>query len=181
VVAVIKPNKANVDITTYYLSKHTASLMIDLVKPYLDKNTLATVTYLANYYINDDEAALVKNLYSEIKPNIITLAFLTAKPLDPVEIVQRYQNNTLWEMDLGAVISMDSAYPGFILGPVADRAISSQGYPKVAFGNTSAYKYAPAVNGRTLNIYFNVTGNHLNLAGSVKDAYAQALLSGIAS
>jgi hypothetical protein len=48
------------------------------------------------------------------------------------------------------------------------------------FGNTSAYKYTTAVNGRTLNIYFKVTGNHLNLAGSIKDAYAQVLLSGLA-
>jgi hypothetical protein len=55
----------------------------------------------------------------------------------------------------------------------------SRKHPKVTFGNTSAYKYATTVNGRTLNIYFNVTGNHLNLAGSVKDAYAQALLSGL--
>jgi hypothetical protein len=68
-----------------------------------------------------------------------------------------------------------------MLGLVAERSISAPGYPRVVFGITSACKYATSVNGRTLVRGFNVTGHHLNLPGSVKDAYPQALLSGIAT
>ncbi len=140
------------------------STAVNFVKQYLDQNTANTIN----------------SIFSNAKPRIITLGIFGSQPLNLADISQRISNNSIWDMDLGAVVSMDSVYPGFIFSPIASRAISGQGFPEVKVGNVTAYKDSVNVgNGRTVPIYLNISGNHVYATASGNDSYAQTLLTNI--
>jgi hypothetical protein len=135
---------------------------------------------LAKRYLDEGTAKTIESVYSYAKPRIITVGVFGSQPIDPIAMMPRIANNTIWETDLGVVLSMDSVYPGFIFEPIASRFISSQGYPEVKVGNFTAYKNSINLgNGKQIPIYVNISGNHIYGTASGKESYAQTLLTSI--
>ena len=82
---------------------------------------------LAKKYLNQNTASTLESLYSSAKPEIIALGVFSSQPIDLADTVQRISDNTVWDRDLGIVVSIASAYPGIIFSPIASQYIKSQG------------------------------------------------------
>jgi hypothetical protein len=135
---------------------------VNMVKQYVDQNTASTID----------------SIFSNAKPRTIALAVLSSQPVDLADMAQRISNNTIWDVDLGVALSMDSVFPGIVFSPIVSRVISNQGFPEVKVGDVIAYKDSVDIgSGRSISIYLNVSGNHVFVTASGKDSYAQTLLT----
>lgn len=139
-----------------------------------------TAVNFVKQFLNQDAANTINNIFNNAKPSIIVLGIFGSQPLNLSDLAQRISNDTVWDIDVGVVASMDSIYPGIIFSPIANNFLSSQGFPKVTIGNLTAYKDSAGIgSGKTIPIYLNVSGNHVYAAASGNDSYAQTLLSKI--
>ena len=137
---------------------------LDMAKKYLDKYTANTI----------------ESIVSSAKPKTLVLGVYSPKPLEVADMAQRIRNNTVWDLDLGAVVCMDSEYPGFMFNSIANNILKSQNLPEVQVGKLNAYKESLDLgNGKTIPIYLNLSGNHVYAAASGQDSYAQTLLTSI--
>ena len=137
---------------------------VNLVKQYLDQNTANTIN----------------SVFSYAKPEIIALGVFGSQPLNLADLSQQVANNTIWNSDLGVVVAIDSAYPGFIFSPIANHVIANQGFSQVTIGNLSAFKDSVSLgNGTTIPVYLNINGNQVYATASGNDAYAQTLMTSI--
>ena len=135
---------------------------------------------LLKQYVDQNTASTIESIFSNAKPQIIALGVFGPQPVDLADMSKRISNNTIWDMNLGVVISMNSVYPGLIFSPIAKRVISNQGFPEVKVGEITAYKNSVDIgNGKTIPIYLNISGNHVFATASGQDSYAQTLLTGI--
>jgi hypothetical protein len=138
--------------------------VVDLVKKFLDRNTANTL----------------ESLYSGSKAEIIALGIFSSQPIDFAVTAQRISDNTIWDTDLGIVISVASAYPGIIFSPIAGQYFKNQGLTEIKVGDLTAYKYSAGLGSdKVIPIYLNISGNHVFAVASGKDSYAQTLLTGI--
>jgi hypothetical protein len=148
--------------------------LIGIIKP-----SKAAVN-MVRQYLDQGTANTIDSVYSNAKPSVMTLGLFGTQPIDMSAMMQKVASNTVWEMDLGVVISMDSAYPGFIFSPIASKVLSDQGLKEVKVGELSAFKTTiNAGAGKAVPIYLNISGNHVYAVASGKDAYAQTLLTAI--
>lgn len=135
---------------------------------------------LVKQYLGQNTADTVNSVFSDAKPGIIVLGVFGSQPLNLADMVQSVSDNTIWNMDLGVVVSIKSIYPGFIFSPIAGHVISNQGFPEVKIGGLTAYKDSVNLgNGKTIPIYLNVSGNNVYVTASGNDSYAQTLLTDI--
>jgi hypothetical protein len=131
-------------------------------------------------HIDQNTASTIDRIYADAKPKTVVLGVFGSQPVDFADLVQRISNNTIWDMDLGIVLTMGSTYPGVVFSPIANRIISNQGFPERQVGTLTAFKDNLDIgNGKTIPVYLNVSGNHIFAAASGKDSYAQTLLTGI--
>jgi hypothetical protein len=135
---------------------------------------------IVNQYLDQNTANTIDNVFTNAKPRIMAFGVFGSQPVDLADMAKRIAANTVWDLDLGAVVSMDSVYPGFIFSPIASRAISDQGFPEVRVGDISAFRDSVNTgNGKLIPIYLSVSGNHVFAVASGKDSYAQTLLTSI--
>jgi hypothetical protein len=135
---------------------------------------------LVERYLGKATAAQIGSVLSDAKTRIIAFGVFGSQPVDVADMVRRISNKTVWDMDLGVVMSLDSVYPGFVFSPAATLSIRNQGLPAVDVGGLDAYLYSVKVaDGKAISVYLNVSGNHVFAAASAKDSYARTLLSGI--
>jgi hypothetical protein len=152
----------------------TIPILIGIVKP-----KSAAINFV-KLYLDQNTADTVDTLFSYGKPKIIALGVFSSQPLSLAKITERISDNTVWDMDLGAVVSMDSIYPGPIFSQVTARVIANQGFPEAMVGNLTAYVDSVNIeNGKTIPTYLNISGNHLYATASGRDSYAQTLLTSI--
>jgi len=152
----------------------TRAGIVGIVKP-----SMAALD-LVKRYLGEATAAQIGSVLSDAKTRIIAFGVFGSQPVDVADMARRISNNTVWDMDLGVVVSMDSVYPGFVFSPAATLSIRNQGLPAVDVGGLDAYLYSVKVaNGKAVSVYLNVSGNHVFAAASAKDSYARTLLAGI--
>jgi hypothetical protein len=149
-------------------------LAIGIIKPSQD------AINLVKKYINPDTALTLDNIYKWAKPRTILFGLYATQPLNIPDVVQRFSNNTIWDMDLGVIASVDSAFPGFIVSPIASHLLDQQGYSQKSLGSLNVYKTTiDAKNGKTIPVLINVSGNHIFVTASVKEAFAETLMTEI--
>jgi len=138
--------------------------MVNLVKKYTSENTAATV----------------QNIFDGAKPQVIVLGLYASEPIDIADVMQRAENNTIWDANLGVLGSINSIYPGVVFSPIAAKLLDGQNFPKELVGNLTVYKITVNLGkGKTITLLLNVDGNHVFAAISGKESYAQAMLTGI--
>lgn len=161
-------------VATFPTGGTTNAGLIAVVKP-----SQAAIN-LVKQYLGQNTADTVNTVFSDAKPHILALGIFGSQPLNLADLAQSISDNTIWNMDLGVVVAMDSIYPGFIFSPIAGHVIADQGFPEVNVGNLTAYKDSVNLSdGKTIPIYLNISGDHIFAASSGNDAYAQTLLTNI--
>jgi hypothetical protein len=137
---------------------------VNLLKPYIDAKTAATIDSILTW----------------AKPQVIVIGLYAPQQIDIADIAQRVKNNTIWHVDLGVAASINSAFPGFIVSPIATRMLDNNGYTKVNVGNLTVYKVSLDVgNGRTIPVLINVDSNHVFVTASWNESYAQTIMTSI--
>lgn len=137
---------------------------VNLLKPYIDANSAETI----------------ESIFTWAKPQVIVIGLYSSQQIDVADIVQRINTNTIWDADLGVVVSMNSSFPGLAFSPVANKYLDNTGYPKAKLGNLAVYKaFLDGGNGKTIPVLINVSGNHVFAAVSGKESYADTLMTSI--
>ena len=148
--------------------------LIGIIKP-----NQAAVNILTQY-LDDNTINTFATILNNTKARIITMGLFSTQPLDLADIVQKATDNALRETDLGIAITLDSAYPGFVFSPIAGAIIRSLGLAEVKVGELTTYKNEVNVgDNKTIPLYINISGNHMYLAISGKESYAQQILTDI--
>lgn len=139
-----------------------------------------TVVNLLKKYVDAGTAATVDSIFKWTKPQVIVIGLYAPQQIDIADIARRVENNTIWDVNLGVVVSVSSAFPGFIVSPVASRVMSGEGFTKVTVSGLTLYKIPfDTGNGRNISALANIDGNHFFLAASLNESYAQTLMLGI--
>ena len=167
-------SKALAEVALMPYSGTTKPAAIGIVKP-----SEAAVNLLRKY-LNANTAATIDSIFTWARPQVIVLGLYAPQQIDVTDMVQRINNNTIWDIDLGVVASINSAFPGVIVSPVATRLLENKGYTKVNAGNLTVYKASlGAWNGRTVPVLINVDGNHIFITASWNESYAQTVMTSI--
>jgi len=68
-----------------------------------------------------------------------------------------------------------------VVSPLAGKVLENAGFTVTSIGGMSVYKGTLEVGsgGKTIPVLVNLDGNSLTVAGSGKEAYAQALITGL--
>jgi hypothetical protein len=94
--------------------------------------------------------------------------------------VEKMSDNTIWDEDLGVIASVNSAFPGAVVSPIASRLLENGGYSKGKLGNLDVYKtYLDGGNSRNIPLLINVDGNHVFASSALKESYAETLMTAI--
>lgn len=137
--------------------------MVDLVKRYVDASTAGTVD----------------TIFTWAKPEIITFGLYSSSQIDIADLAQRLGNGTIWDVDLGGLISVRFGVPGIVVSPVATKYLENAGYPKETLGQLTVYKGSLPGKAKMIPVLYNVDGNHIFASVSAKESYAQTLMTGI--
>jgi hypothetical protein len=137
---------------------------LNLLKPYIDANSAKTID----------------SIYTWAKPQVIVIGLYSSQQIDVADIIQRINTNTVWNADLGVLVSINSSFPGLAFSPVASKYMDNTGYPKANLGNLTVYKaFLDGGNGKTIPVLVNVSGNHVFATASGKESYADTLMTSI--
>ena len=138
---------------------------LNLLKPYIDTNSADTINSIFNW----------------AKPKVIVIGLYFSQQIDVADIVQRINTNTLWDADLGVIVSIDSSFPGLVFSPIAGKYMDNTGYTKARLGDLTVYKvFLDGGNGKTISVLINVSGNHVFATVSGQESYADTLMTSIA-
>jgi hypothetical protein len=122
---------------------------------------------------------LLNTIVSWAKPQVITLGLYATKQIDIADLVQRVDNNTIWDGDLGLVASIKSAWPGFIVSPIAGKILDHTDYTKTTLGDLTVYDGSFNDSGTSVSLLLNVDGNRLWATASSQESYARTLMTDI--
>jgi hypothetical protein len=137
--------------------------MIDQVKQYADQAS----------------SDMLNTIFSWARPQVITLGLYAPQQIDIVDLVQRLEQNTVWDVDLGVVVSIKSAWPGFIVSPIAGRILDNSGYTKTTLGDLTVYDGSFDAGGTAVSVLLNIVGNRLWATTSSQESYARTLMTAI--
>jgi hypothetical protein len=137
--------------------------MIDQVKQYADQAS----------------SDMLNTIFSWARPEVITLALYSTQQIDVADLAQRLEQGDVWDVDLGLVASIKSAWPGFIVSPIAGRVLDNSGYPKTQLGDLTVYDGSFSAEGSTVSLLLNIAGNRLWATASSQGSYARTLMTAI--
>jgi hypothetical protein len=166
--------KALKEVASLPLDTRSRPLAIGIVQ------TKQDMIVLLKKYVDASTAAALENVYKWGKPQTIILSLYSDQTLEIQDLGGRVMNNTIWDMNLGIVASVDSAFPGFLVSPIAAGILGDQGFSKKSVNNLDVYeKQIEVVKGQNVPLLVNVSGNHIYAASSLNAAYANTLMTGI--
>jgi hypothetical protein len=137
---------------------------VDLVKKYLDSST----------------AAAVDSAFKWGNPQIIVCGLYSAQKLEIADVLQRISNGSIWNLNLGAMVLVDSALPGLIFSPIASHQLETYGFTKLNSGNLTIYQSTVnSPGGKSIPVMVNIDGSQVFVTASVQPTFAQILLTEI--
>lgn len=152
----------------------TKAGIIGIIKP----NQAAINVF--NRYTDPKTAATINTIFTWTRPAIIAFGMFSPLPVDIGDLVQRLANNTIQDMDLGAVAMVKSAFPGFIVTPIAGRVLDDSNLARVVIGGLTVYKDSiKAGAAGSVQALINVSENNVFITASPKESYAETLMTGI--
>jgi len=111
---------------------------------------------------------------------IITAGLYTPQYLDITEILQGIEQGTIWESNLGILVSVKSELPGFLVSPIAGRFLDNAGFPKLNLGELTIYQGILDIgNGKTVPVLLRIEGSRIFISISGQKSYAEELITSI--
>jgi hypothetical protein len=137
---------------------------INILKQYVDTKTVNTV----------------QSIFTWAKPQIIVVGLYSPETIDIADLDRDINNKTLPDADLCIVASANSAFPGFILSPIATRLLKYEGFTKIICGDLTEYQASIKIgNNQSIPALLNVSGNRVFATVSGNEPYSQTLMTNI--
>jgi hypothetical protein len=99
----------------------------------------------SEYNINFNSDLIIRNelfsidsISTWVKPQVLTIGIYTSQPVNVTDINNRLNSGTIWDMNLGVVVSTDSSFPGILFGPVAGKYMACFGRRLISRSASSA-------------------------------------------
>jgi hypothetical protein len=147
---------------------------VGIIKP-----TKAAVD-LVKSQIGSNAASTLDSAFNWGKPQIIVCGLYSAQKLEIADITQKISNGSIREMNLGAMMLVDSSVPGAVFSPIANHLLETNGLAKTSVGNLSVYQTSVSSPvGGSIPVMINIDGNQVFVTASLQPTFARDLLTGI--
>lgn len=151
----------------------TVPAVIGIVKPN------EAMVNLVKSYVDPETAKTVDTIFTWAKPQVIAFGLYAPQQINAADLMTRLENGTIWNSDLGILVSVKSSIPGIVVSPIATGWLDKSGYPKTTLGQLTVYNLSQKMGGKTIPVLINVDGDRVFLSVAPKDTYAQTLITGI--
>lgn len=131
-----------------------------------------------------EPSGLINFILKLARLEVIVGGLYSPHQIDVAEIAkaaeQQDNNGSIWEPDLGMLISVKSGLPGFIVRPIVRRLLDEGDFTEINLGELTLYKgFLDTDNDKTIPVLVRIEGNRVFAAISGQQGYAQTLITSI--
>jgi len=137
----------------------------------------ALANLLAKYTV-PEASSLLNILMTTANVEVITAGFYSQRQINVAEIAKDIKLSNILASEMGILVSVKSAWPEIIVSSIVSAALESAGYEKTYLGDLEIYRGNLTLdNADALPLLFRIVDNRLFVAVSIRESYAQKLIS----
>jgi len=147
---------------------------VGIVKPSKDLRQLVMKNITPEY------ASMIDLLLTWGNLQVIVVGLYAPQQIEVAEVAQGIAQGSIWEMNVGILVSAKSGLPGFVVSPIVDNFIDNFGYAETSLGDIKVYKSSIYTDyDKAIPILIRIEGNRIFAAISGQESYAETLIKNV--
>lgn len=144
------------------------------------KPSKALISYIAKG-ANLEDMGMINLIMGIARLDVLVGGLYSPSQIDVARIAAAVESNSgIFNLDLGMLVLVKSGLPGFVVEPIVKQVLTGAEFTERSLGEFTVYQRSLDIEaGQPIPVLVRIENNYAFAAVSVKESYAETLISGI--